>query len=76
MASLRSLVAYQPLFAAVTFACLGYGFYALYIQPRRCAPSDVCALPAVLKRQRIAFWLVVAAIVALGLAYTYISNLE
>lgn len=76
MASLRSLEAFQPLFAAVTFACLGYAFYSLYIQPRQCAPGDTCASPAVLKRQRIVFWLVAAAIAALGLAYAFISTLE
>lgn len=76
MASLRSLEAFQPLFAAVTFACLGYAFYSLYIQPKRCAPDEVCASPAVLRRQRIVFWLVAVAIIALGLAYAFISNLE
>lgn len=76
MASLRFLEAFQPLFAAVTFACLGYAFYSLYIQPRQCAPGDTCASPAVLKRQRIVFWLVAAAIAALGLAYAFISTLE
>lgn len=76
MASLRSLEAYQPLFAAVTIACLGYAFYALYIQPKRCAPGEVCASPAVLRRQRIVFWLVATAILALGFSYAFISSLE
>jgi mercuric ion transport protein len=76
MASLRSLEAYQPLFAAVTLGCLGYAYYSLYVQPRRCAPGEACASPAVLRRQRIAFWLVVAAIVVLGIAYAYIATLE
>ena len=76
MASLRSLEAYQPVFAAVTFACLGYAFYSLYIQPRRCPPEEVCASPTVLRRQRMVFWLVTAAITALGFVYAFISNLE
>lgn len=65
VSSLRALEAYQPLFALLTFAFIGFAFYRLYIQPRRCAPGDVCAAPAVLKRQRIVFWLVVAVVVAM-----------
>ena len=65
VASLRALEAYQPLFALLTLSFIGFAFYRLYIQPRRCAPDDVCAIPAVLKRQRIVFWLVVAIIAAM-----------
>lgn len=65
VSSLRSLEAYQPLFALLTLGFVGLAFYRLYIQPRRCAPGDACALPAVLKRQRIIFWLVVAMVAAM-----------
>ena len=65
VSSLRTLEAYQPAFALLTLAFIGFAFYRLYIQPRRCAPGDVCALPAVLKRQRIVFWLVVVIITAM-----------
>jgi len=65
VSSLRALEAYQPLFALLTLGFVGFAFYRLYIQPRRCAPGDACALPAVLKRQRIIFWLVVAMVAAM-----------
>ncbi len=76
MASLRSLEAFQPLFVMLTAGALGYAYYSLYIQPRRCAPGEACASPAVLRRQRITFWLVAAAITVLGISYAYISTLE
>ncbi|MBL8524986.1 MAG: mercury transporter MerT [Betaproteobacteria bacterium] len=65
LASLRALESWQPLFAVVAFACVAFAFHQLYIAPRRCAPDEACAVPAVLQRQRIVFWLVVAVIVSL-----------
>ncbi len=65
VSSLRALEAYQPLFVLLTLAFTGFAFYRLYIQPRRCAPGDVCLIPAVLKRQRVVFWLVVSIIAAM-----------
>lgn len=62
VSSLRALEAWQPLFVLLTLGFIGVAFYKLYIQPRRCAPDDVCALPAVMSRQRITFWLVVIII--------------
>ena len=65
VSSLRAMEAYQPVFALLTLAFLGFAFYRLYIQPRRCAPGESCAAPGVLKRQRIVFWLVVAIVAAM-----------
>jgi mercuric ion transport protein len=76
MASLRSLEAFQPIFVAMTVGCLAYAFYSLYIRPRHCAPDEACASPVVLRRQRLAFWLVTAAIIALGFSYAYLLTLE
>ena len=76
LASLRSLESLQPVFAAVTFICLGSAFYYAYVQPKRCDPGDPCASPHVLKRQRMILWLVVAGIVALGVFYSFIGLLE
>lgn len=63
--SLRELEAYQPVFAALTLASIGFAFHQLYVRPRRCAPGEACAVPAVLKRQRVVFWFVVAIIAAM-----------
>lgn len=65
VSSLRALEPYQPAFALLTLAFMGFAFYRLYIQPRRCAPDEACALPAALKRQRIIFWLVVVVVAAM-----------
>lgn len=65
VSSLRALEDYQPVFAMLTLAFIGFAFYRLYIQPQRCTPDADCADPAVLKRQRTVFWLIVAIIAAM-----------
>lgn len=57
-ARLRALEAYTPVFMLATGLLLGAAFWRLYVSPRQCAPDDACAVPAVLRRQRIAFWIV------------------
>ncbi len=74
VASLRALEAYQPLFVLLTIGFIGFAFHRLYIKPRQCAPGDVCAIPAVLRRQRIIFW-VVAAVVAVMFAFPLFAPL-
>ena len=65
LASLRALEAWQPLFTAIAVACVAFAFYRLYLAPRRCAPDEACAVPAVLRRQRIVFSVIVALIIVL-----------
>ena len=65
VSSLHALEPYQPIFIFLTLLCIGYAFKRLYIPPRQCAAEEVCAVPAVLKRQRIIFWLVVAIVIAM-----------
>ena len=65
LASLRALEAWQPVFAAITVACVAFAFYRLYLAPRTCASGEACAVPAVLRSQRIVFYVVVALIIAL-----------
>lgn len=62
---LTSLEPYQPVFVVITLIFLGLAFRQLYIAPRQCAPGDSCALPAVLRRQRIIFWIVSTLLIAL-----------
>lgn len=66
-AKMEYLAPFQTYFAAATLILMGLAFHHLYIRPRRCAPGDVCESPAVLRRQRVAFWLVVALITAMAL---------
>ena len=65
VSSLRALEAYQPVFALLTTSFIGFAFYGLYIRPRRCAPDEACAVPVVLKRQRVVFWLVLVVVAAM-----------
>lgn len=61
-ARLRVLEPLQPLFLLLALLCVGWAFHRLYVAPRRCAQGQVCAVPAVLRRQRAVFWLTLAAI--------------
>ncbi len=65
LANLRVLEPYRPLFVAAVLVFLGLAFHRLYIAPRRCAEGQVCAAPAVLRRQRLIFWIVSAVLLAL-----------
>ena len=62
---LTALEPYRPVFVAVTLVFLFLAFRKLYINPRQCAPNDACAIPTVLRNQRIIFWLVTVLLVAL-----------
>ena len=61
-ARMKSLEALQPIFIVLTVAFMGFAFHRLFIRPKQCAPGESCELPQVLKRQRIAFWIVAVAI--------------
>ena len=56
---------YQPVFVIITLGFLFLSFRKLYILPRQCADGDSCALPTVLRNQRIIFWLVTVLLIAL-----------
>ncbi|SRR5258706_7591350 len=65
-ARLQSLASLQPIFVGLTVIFVGIAFHQLYVRPRKCAPGEVCEAPPVLRRQRIAFWIVVAAIAVMA----------
>jgi mercuric ion transport protein len=65
VSSLRMLEPYQPLLVSLTLVFIGFAFYRLYVKPRQCEPGEVCAVPVVLKHQRIIFWLVVVLVAAM-----------
>jgi len=62
---LTALEPYQPIFAIITLIFLFLAFRKLYLVPRQCAPGDSCALPKVLRNQRIIFWIVTVVLIAL-----------
>lgn len=63
--NLVALEPLQPIFMAVALAFFGLAFHRLYLAPAACAPREACAVPAVRRRQRIAFWVVFAVAAAL-----------
>lgn len=68
LSSLTAMAPYRPIFIGLTVLFLGLAFYQLYFRPKACASDRPCADLAVLKRQRLVFWIVAGS--ALGLLAT------
>lgn len=65
VANLTAMEPLRPWLIVAMFAFLGLAFRRLYLQPQVCEPGAVCADSRVLKRQRLIFWIVSAALLAL-----------
>ncbi|SCK37388.1 mercuric ion transport protein [Variovorax sp. HW608] len=65
VASLTALEPLRPWFMAATLVFLGLAFRQLYLQPQVCEPGAACVESAVLKRQRLIFWIVTLALLSL-----------
>ena len=63
----------QPYFIGLTTLFMGFAFHRLYVRPQRCAPGDVCEIPRVLRRQRLAFWTILVLIVLMT-AFPYFAS--
>ena len=66
-ARMEVLAPFQSFFAGATILFLRWAGHRLYIQPRQCAPGDVCETPLALSVQRKLFWFVVALIALMAL---------
>ena len=68
ISNLTALEPYQPIFAAITFGFLGYGFYLVYRKPKvACAEGSYCAKPSSGRTAKIGLWVAtVLVVVALG----------
>ena len=68
ISNLTALEPYQPIFAAITFGFLGYGFYLVYRKPKvACAEGSYCAKPSSGRSAKIGLWVAtVLVVVALG----------
>jgi mercuric ion transport protein len=66
--NLTALEPYQPVFAAIAFACLGYGFYLVYRRPKTaCAEGSYCASPSSSRLAKIGLWTaLVLVLIAVG----------
>ncbi len=65
IANLIALEPLRPWLIAATLVFVGLAFRRLYLQAQVCEPGAACAEPIVLRRQRLIFWLVVPALLAL-----------
>lgn len=65
-ARMKSLEPLQPIFVALTLAFMGFAFVRLFVRPKQCAPGKWCERPEVLKRQRVAFWIVALLILLMA----------
>jgi mercuric ion transport protein len=63
--SLTALEPYRPIFIGLAVLFLGFAFRRLYLARPACAPDSACANPRVLKRQRLAFWIVTVLVLGL-----------
>lgn len=68
ISNLTALEPYQPMFAAVAFGFLGYGFYLVYRRPKvACAEGSYCAKPGSGRTAKIGLWTAtILVVVALG----------
>jgi len=65
IANLTALEPMRPWLIAATLLFLGLAFRRLYLQPQVCEPGAACAEPIVVRRQRLIFWVVALALLAL-----------
>lgn len=65
IANLTAMEPLRPWFIAATLVFLGLAFRHLYLQPQVCEPGAVCADSSVMRRQRLIFWIITAALLAL-----------
>ncbi len=73
--NLTALEPYQPLFAAITFGFLGYGFYLVYRKPKvACAEDSYCAKPSSGRTAKIGLW-TATVLVAVALGFPKLAPL-
>ena len=74
--NLTVLAPYQPVFIAITLACLVAGFFAVYRKPKAaaCADGSYCARPASDRIAKVALWSAAALVVA-ALAFPYAASI-
>lgn len=66
--NLTALEPYQPVFAAIAMACLGYGFYLGYRRPKiACAEGSYCVSSSANRVAKIGLWTAtVLVVIAVG----------
>jgi mercuric ion transport protein len=62
---LTALRPFQPLFIVASIAFFAVAFHRLHARAGKCAEGDACSVPSMRHRQRVVFWVVVPAALAL-----------
>ncbi|MFL9936772.1 mercuric transporter MerT family protein [Paraburkholderia sp. RL18-103-BIB-C] len=62
---LTALQPFQPLFVAISIAFFAVAIRRLYARSEVCAVGEACAVSSVRRRQRVIFWVVMPAALAL-----------
>lgn len=70
--NLSALAPYQPAFAAVTVALLGYGHYLVHRKREPCAAGETCARPLSNRLVKVTLWSA-TALVAAALVFPYVA---
>jgi mercuric ion transport protein len=74
ISNLTALERYQPVFAAITLGCLGYGFYHVYRKPKvACAEGSYCTRPGSGRMAKIGLWSA-AVLVAIALGFPKLAS--
>ncbi len=63
--NLTAMEPYRPVFIGVALVFVWMAFRKLYRVPADCVPGTSCANPAVLKRQRLIFWILTVLMLSL-----------
>jgi mercuric ion transport protein len=74
IANFTALAPYKPYFAAGTLVLLGYGYYLVYVKPRRACADDSCAQPLPNRLVKSSLWIATLLVVA-ALAFDYVAPL-
>ncbi len=71
--NLAALTPYQPIIIPITIGFLGYGFYLVYLKPKKVyADGTACARPLPNRIVKIALW-VATVLVAAAIAFPYVA---
>jgi len=73
--ALTALMPYQPIFAAITFGFLGYGYYLVYWKPKKVYAADAaCAQPLPKRVVKFSLWAATVLVLA-ALVFPYVAPL-
>ena len=65
LANVTALEPYRPIFATLALVCLAFASRRIYRPAAACKPGEMCAVPAVRRGYKIAFWSVALILMAM-----------